>query len=105
MLSHLKMTTQLYWWAPIRQDSFYFNDSVKILLKHTITKTTIPVDNSDILQRFLPGMTKSGGIIKDWGTEEWDEYCRQCGSVIETFKHIFECEMVKKYFDDLSIHL
>ena len=41
----------------------------------------------------------------DWGTEDWDGSCRQCGSVIETFKHIFEYEKVKNYFDDLSTHL
>ena len=66
---------------------------------------TIPFGNSDILHRLILGKTKSGEIIKDWGTEEWDIYCQQCGSVIETFKHIFECEKVKKHFDDFSTKL
>jgi len=65
---------------------------------------TIPVNNSDMLHCLILGKTRSGEIIKDLSSEDWDGYCRQCGSVIETFKHIFKCEKVKKYFDELSTH-
>ena len=30
---------------------------------------------------------------------------QQCGTLIATFQHIFECEEVKKYYSDLSTHL
>ena len=33
-----KQNNPVYWWALIQQNSFYFNGSVKIWLKHTITE-------------------------------------------------------------------
>ena len=56
------------------------------LMTDLMNSGKIPVGNSDILHWLILGKTKSGEIIKDWGTQEWDGYC---GSVIETFKHIF----------------
>ena len=47
----------------------------------------------------------SGKIIKDWGTENWDEFGWQYVSVIETLKHIFECEKLENYIDDLSTNV
>ena len=62
-------------------------------------------NNSDILHRLILGKTKSGEIIKYWSNQDWDGFCRQCGTVLETFQHIFECEVVKNYYNDLSTHL
>ena len=44
-------------------------------------------------------------VIKDWSNQDWNGICRQCGTVLETFQHIFECEVVKNYYNDLSNHL
>ena len=70
-----------------------------------LNKGIIPTNNSDILHRLILGKTKSGEIIKDWSNQDWDGFCRQCGTVLETFQHIFECEVVKNYYNDLSTHL
>ena len=70
-----------------------------------LNKGMIPTNNSDILHRLILGKTKSGEIIKDWSNQDWDGFCRQCGTVLETFQHIFECEVVKNYYNDLSTHL
>ena len=59
-----------------------------------------PVNKGDILHRLILGKNKLGEVIKDWNC-----FCRQFGSVIETFQHIFEYEEVKKYYSDLSTHL
>ena len=65
----------------------------------------IPVNNDDILHHLILGKAKSGEVIKDWSNQDWNGICRQCGTVIETFQHIFQCEEVKKYYGDLSTHL
>ena len=70
-----------------------------------MNKGMIPTNNSDILHRLILGKTKSGEVIKDWRNQNWDGICRQCGTVLETFQHIFECEVVKSYYNDLSNHL
>ena len=70
-----------------------------------LNKGMIPANNSDILHRLILGKTKLGEIIKDWSNQDWDGFCRQCGTVLETFQHIFECEVVKNYYNDLSTHL
>ena len=66
----------------------------------------ILVNHSNILHRLILGKIKSREVIKDWSNQEWNGVCRQCGTVIETFRHIFECEEVMKYYyGDLSTHL
>ena len=65
----------------------------------------VPTNNGDILHRLILGKTKSGEVIKDWSNQDWNGICRQCGTVLETFQHIFECEVVKSYYNDLSNHL
>ena len=70
-----------------------------------MNKGMIPTNNSDILHRLILGKTKSGEVIKDWRNQNWDGICRQCGTVLETFQHIFECDVVKNYYNDLSNHL
>ena len=70
-----------------------------------LNKGMIPTNNSDILHRLILGKTKSGEVIKDWRNQDWNGICRQCGTVTETFQHIFECEVVKNYYNDLSNHL
>ena len=70
-----------------------------------LNKGMIPTNNGDILHRLILGKTKSGEEIKDWSNQDWNGICRQCGTVLETFQHIFECEVVKNYYNDLSNHL
>ena len=70
-----------------------------------LNKGMIPTNNSDILHRLILGKTKSGEVIKDWRNQDWNGICRQCGTVTETFQHIFECVVVKNYYNDLSNHL
>ena len=70
-----------------------------------LNKGMIPTNNGDILHRLIFGKTKAGDVIKDWRNQDWDGICRQCGTVTETFQHIFECEVVKNYYSDLSTHL
>ena len=70
-----------------------------------LNKGLIPNNNGDILHRLILGKTKAGAVIKDWSNQEWDGICRQCGTVTETFQHIFECEVVKNYYSDLNTHL
>ena len=55
-----------------------------------LNKGMIPTNNSDILHRLILGKTKSGEVIKDWSNQDWN------GIVLETFQHIFECEVVKR---------
>ena len=57
-------------------------------------KGMIPTNNGDILHRLILGKTKSGEVIKDWSNQNWNGICRQCGTVLETFQHIFQCEVV-----------
>ena len=49
----------------------------------------IPVNNGDIMHNLILGKTKSGEFIKDWSNQDWNGICRQCGTAIETFQHIF----------------
>ena len=65
----------------------------------------IPVNNGDILHRLILGKMKLGEVIKGWSNQEWNSICRQCETIIETFRHIFECKEVMKYFGDVSAHL
>ena len=66
-----------------------------------LNTSMIPVNNCNILHCLILGKTKSGEFIKDWSNQD----CWQCGTVIEIFQHIFECEEVMKYYGDLSTHL
>ena len=70
-----------------------------------LNKGMIPTNNGDILHRLILGKTKSGEVIKDWSNQDWNGICRQCGTVLETFQHIFECDVVKSYYNDLSKNL
>ena len=70
-----------------------------------LDQSMIPVNKEDILHYLILGKTKSEEVIKDWSNQDWNGICRQCGTVIETFQHIFECEEVMKYYGDLSTHL
>ena len=54
-----------------------------------LNKGMIPTNNGDILHHLILGKTKSGEVIKDWSSQDWDSICRQCGTVLETFQHIF----------------
>ena len=65
----------------------------------------IPVNNSDILHRLILGKTKLGEVIKDWSNLDWNGICWQCGTVIEIFRQIFECEEVMNHYVHLSTHL
>ena len=62
-------------------------------------------NNGDILHRLILGKTKSGEVFKDWSNQDWNGFCRQCGTVLETFQHIFENEVVENYYNDLSTYL
>ena len=70
-----------------------------------LNKGMIPTNNGDILHRLILGKTKSGEVIKDWSNQDWNGICRQFGTVLETFQHIFECDVVKSYYNDLSNNL
>ena len=63
----------------------------------------IPPGISDILHHLILRKTSADEIIKDWKNK--DGICRQCNKVIKTFSHIFECEVVKEYLDNISTHL
>ena len=67
-----------------------------------LNKGMFPTNNSDILHRLILGKTKSGEVIKDWSNQDRNSICRQCGTVLETFQHSFECVVVKNYYNDLS---
>ena len=70
-----------------------------------LNKDMIPTNNGNIVHGSILVNTKSGEVIKDWRNQDWDGICRQFGTVTETFQHIFEFEVVKKYYNDLSTHL
>ena len=64
---------------------------------------TILTGIGDIMHLLIFGKTRAGEVLKDWESEEWYGTCRQCKSIIESFRHIFGCDKVKEYLDDLSI--
>ena len=69
-----------------------------------LNTSMIPVNNGDILHCLILRKTKSGEVIKDWSNQDWNSICRQYGTVLETFQHIFKCEVVKNYYNDLNNH-
>ena len=70
-----------------------------------LNQRMVPVNNDNILHQLILEKTKSGEVIRGGSNQDWNGICRQCRSVLETFQQIFECEVVKSYYNDLSNHL
>ena len=66
-----------------------------------LSNSTITIKNSDIKHCLILRKTRVGIEIQNLKQEDWDNICRQCSALIETFNSIIECSKLKGSLDNL----